>query len=66
MTAIQDSTNDTIKHKNEVKKILCDMSMALILRAHCHDDTKLQNTEKETLDHHYKNNRHHPEFHPVF
>lgn len=88
-----DSREDTLKHINEVQKLLLHIGSELTLRAMEHDKSKLRTPEKEVfdeftpklkdctygsvkyagflkamkpaLDHHYANNRHHPEHFPA-
>jgi len=85
-----DSRKDTGEHKKRVGQLMADVCGELIRRAVKHDDSKLEDPEKEhfdkytpllktltygsddykdslkklqvALDHHYKNNSHHPEF----
>jgi len=45
-----DSEADTLKHIKRVSKLLTEASIELIKRANCHDDSKLENVEKELFD----------------
>jgi hypothetical protein len=84
-----DSTPETLKHIKRVAQLLTEAATELIRRANIHDNSKLENPEKELFDeytgklagctygseqydefrkalsvalqHHYKNNSHHPE-----
>lgn len=45
-----DSTADTLLHIKRVSQLLTEFSVGLILRASCHDDSKLSSPEKELFD----------------
>ena len=86
-----DSIEDTLNHKHRVCELLSEVCDLLMERGENHDNTKLDDIEKNifdeytpklkdstygsdeykeflsgmkvALDHHYANNRHHPEHH---